>query len=93
MKKTQTAPADMNKTAQALHMKVDVKISSIRPEGSLRAIASVNLNDCFAIRNVKVMEGSNGLFAAMPSYKAGNGEYRDICFFSSRYKHDRNCYD
>lgn len=80
MKKTQTAPTAAPETAQALPMKVDVKISSIRPEGSLRAIASVNLNDCFAIRNVKVMEGSNGLFAAMPSYKAGNGEYRDICF-------------
>jgi stage V sporulation protein G len=40
----------------------------------------VNLNDCFAIRNVKVMDSSKGLFVAMPSYKAGNGEYKDICF-------------
>lgn len=61
-------------------MKVDVKISSIRPEGSIRAYASVNLNDCFAIRNVKVMDSTKGLFIAMPSYKAGNGEYKDICF-------------
>ncbi len=37
-------------------MKVDVKIGSIRPEGSIKAIASVNLNDCFAIRNVKVVD-------------------------------------
>ncbi len=80
MKKTQTTPAAVPETAQALPMKVDVKIGSIRPEGAIRATASVNLNDCFAIRNVKVMEGSNGLFAAMPSYKAGNGEYKDICF-------------
>ena len=77
---------------QPMPMKVDVKIGSIRPEGSVRAYASVNLNDCFAIRNVKVMESTKGLFVAMPSYKAGNGEYKDICFFSSRYKHDRNCY-
>ena len=63
----------------AYPMKVDVKIGSIRPEGNVRAYASVNLNGCFAIRNVKVMDSSKGLFVAMPSYKAGN-EYKDICF-------------
>lgn len=61
-------------------LKYDVKIHSIRPEGSLRATASVNINDAFAIRSVKVMEGSKGLFVSMPSYKSGNGEYKDICF-------------
>ena len=65
---------------QPLPMKVDVKIGSIRPEGSVRAFASINLNDCFAIRNVKVVDSTKGLFVAMPSYKAGNGEYKDICF-------------
>lgn len=65
---------------QPIPMKVDIKIGSIRPEGSVRAFASVNLNDCFAIRNVKVMDSTKGLFVAMPSYKAGNGEYKDICF-------------
>jgi len=82
MSKTQVAPMAGQQTAagQFLPMKVDVKISSIRPEGNLRAIASVNLNDCFAIRNVKVMDSTKGLFVAMPSYKAGNGEYKDICF-------------
>jgi stage V sporulation protein G len=80
MKKTQTPSAITPESGHTPPMKVDVKISSIRPEGSLKAIASVNLNDCFAIRNVKVMESSKGLFAAMPSYKAGNGEYKDICF-------------
>jgi stage V sporulation protein G len=65
---------------QPLPMKVDVKISSIRPEGNIRAYASINLNDCFAIRNVKVVDSSKGMFIAMPSYKAGTGEYKDICF-------------
>ncbi len=65
---------------QPIPLKGDVKIGSIRPEGSVRAYASVNLNDCFAIRNVKVMDGTNGLFVAMPSYKSGNGEYKDVCF-------------
>jgi stage V sporulation protein G len=64
----------------ALPMKVDVKIGSIRPEGSIKAYASVNLNGCFAIRNVKVLDSTKGLFVSMPSYRAGNGEYKDICF-------------
>lgn len=85
MSKTQAAPRATQQNAQTaaeqpLSMKVDVKISSIRPEGNIRAYASINLNDCFAIRNVKVMDSTKGLFVAMPSYKAGNGEYKDICF-------------
>ncbi|MCQ1530131.1 SpoVG family protein [Lutispora saccharofermentans] len=85
MPKTQKAAdlpqeAAQTSTEQPIPMKVDVKIGSIRPEGSVRAYASVNLNDCFAIRNVKVMDSTKGLFVAMPSYKAGNGEYKDICF-------------
>lgn len=58
----------------------DVKIQSIRPEGTLRATATVSINGVFAIRGIKLMEGSKGLFVSMPSYKAGNGEYKDICF-------------
>lgn len=85
MKKTQSAASTAQVLARAaaeqpMPMKVDVKISSIRPEGNVRAYASINLNDCFAIRNVKVVDSSKGLFIAMPSYKAGNGEYKDICF-------------
>ncbi len=72
--------ASENSDAKPLPMKIDVKIGSIRPTGSIRAIASVNLNECFAIRNVKIIEGSKGLFVSMPSYRAGNGEYKDICF-------------
>lgn len=79
MPKTQKAAntvqeAEQTTAEQPMPMKVDVKISSIRPEGNLRAYASVNLNDCFAIRNVKIMDSTKGLFVAMPSYKAGNGE-------------------
>ena len=60
--------------------KYDVKIHSIRPEGSCKATASVNVYGDFAVRGIKIMEGSKGLFISMPSYKAGNGEYKDICF-------------
>ena len=61
-------------------LQYDEKIQSIRSEGTLRATATVNINDAFAIRGIKLMEGSKGLFVSMPSFKAGNGEYKDICF-------------
>ena len=62
------------------HLTYDVKIHSLYPEGSCRASASVNINGSFAVRGLKVMEGANGLFVSMPSYRTGNGEYKDICF-------------
>lgn len=67
----QTAPAGL---------RYDVKILSVHPEDTLRATASVNINDEFAIRGVRIMNGPKGHFVSMPSYKAGNGEYKDICF-------------
>lgn len=70
--------SNQKKEGSGLHY--DVKIQSIRPEGTLRATATVNINNAFAIRGIKLMEGSKGLFVSMPSYKAGNGEYKDICF-------------
>jgi len=70
----------MSKNMKEAVPKYDVKIHSIHPEGTLRATASVNIYGDFAVRGVKVMEGTNGLFVSMPSYKAGNGEYKDICF-------------
>lgn len=60
-------------------VQLEVRIHSIKPDESIKATASVNINGAFAIRGVKVVEGSNGLFVSMPSYKAGN-EYKDICF-------------
>lgn len=65
-------------------LQYDVKIHTLYLEGSCRALASVNLNGSFAIRGLKVMESANGLFVSMPSYRAGNGEYKDICFPCTR---------
>lgn len=50
-----------------------------RGDGPVAAIASVTLNGCFAVRDVRIMEGKNGLFVSMPSRKV-KGEYRDICY-------------
>lgn len=60
-------------------MDIDVHINSIRTNGPVLATASFNLNGSFAVRGVKILDGSNGPFVSMPSYKSGDG-YKDICF-------------
>ena len=47
-------------------------------DSKCKAIASVLLNDCFAVHDIKIIEGDNGLFIAMPSKKTPDGGYRDI---------------
>ena len=61
-------------------MDITVRINKINTTGNVKATASVTLDECFGIRGVKVMEGKNGLFISMPSYKSANGQYNDYCF-------------
>ena len=56
----------------------DVRIRKIAAEGKMKAIVSVTFDNEFVVHDIKVIEGQNGLFIAMPSYKAKYGEYRDI---------------
>lgn len=56
---------------------VNVKIIESE-NGKMKAIASVVLNDCFAIHDIRIIEGEKGLFIAMPSRKTSSGEYRDV---------------
>ena len=56
----------------------DVRVRKIKKEGKMRAIVSITLDDEFVIHDIKVIEGDKGLFIAMPSKKATDGEYRDI---------------
>ena len=56
----------------------DVRVRTITTEGKLRAIASITMDDEFVVHDIKVIEGEKGLFIAMPSKKALDGEYRDI---------------
>ena len=57
----------------------DVRIRIIDAEGNkLKALASITIDDCFVVHDIKVIEGEKGLFIAMPSKKAMDGEYRDI---------------
>ena len=56
----------------------DVRVRKITREGKMRAIVSITIDDEFVIHDIKVIEGDKGLFIAMPSKKATDGEYRDI---------------
>jgi len=56
-----------------------VNVRKIEKEGSrMKGIASVLLDDSFAVHDIRVIEGENGLFIAMPSRKTATGGYRDI---------------
>lgn len=60
-------------------MKVtDVRIRRLTKEGKMRAIVSITLNDMFVVHDVRVIDGNNGLFVAMPSKRTPSGEFRDI---------------
>lgn len=56
----------------------DVRIRKITKEGKMKAIVSITLDDEFVIHDIKIIEGEKGMFIAMPSRRAGDGEYRDI---------------
>lgn len=56
----------------------DVRVRKVAKEGKMKAIVSITLDDEFVVHDIKVIEGDKGLFIAMPSKKAADGEYRDI---------------
>ena len=56
----------------------DVKIRKIISDGRLRAVVSVTIDDMFAVHDIKVVQGDERLFVAMPSRKDENGVFRDI---------------
>ena len=56
----------------------DVRVRRIEKEGKMRAIVSITLDNEFVVHDIKVIEGEKGLFIAMPSRRATDGEYRDI---------------
>jgi len=80
-KQTQDQTAEQAAPAQEMPpMHLDVRVRPISPKGNLLGYASVNINGCFAVDGIKVMTGKHGLFATMPSYQDGKGNYRDVCF-------------
>ena len=56
----------------------DVRIRKVAKDGKMKAVVSITLDGEFVVHDIKVIEGEKGLFIAMPSRKAADGEYRDI---------------
>ncbi len=56
----------------------DIRIRRVAADGKLKAYVTVTFDNCFVVHNVKVIEGKNGSFIAMPSRKTKTGEYKDV---------------
>ena len=56
----------------------DIRVRNVHIDGKLKAYVTVTFDDKFVIHNVKVIEGENGVFIAMPSRKTKKGEYKDV---------------
>lgn len=57
----------------------DVRIRFVKKEDSkLKAVASITIDDCFVVHDIKVIEGTEGVFIAMPSRRTSEGEFKDI---------------
>ena len=56
----------------------DVRVRKMTQDSKMKAIVSITIDDEFVVHDIKVIEGEKGLFMAMPSKKASDGEYRDI---------------
>lgn len=56
----------------------DIKVRKLLCEGKLRAVVSITLDDVLAVHDIKIVQGEERLFAAMPSRREENGGFRDI---------------
>ncbi|WP_240377890.1 septation regulator SpoVG [Bacillus piscicola] len=56
----------------------DVRLRRVNTDGRMRAIASITIDSEFVVHDIRVIDGNNGLFVAMPSKRTPDGEFRDI---------------
>ena len=56
----------------------DIRVRKVTKQGKMRAVVSVTFDNEFVVHDIKVIEGQNGMFIAMPSKKMGEGDFRDI---------------
>ena len=56
----------------------DVRVRKVSEEGKMKAVISITFDDEFVVHDIKIIEGQNGPFIAMPSRKMGEGDFRDI---------------
>lgn len=56
----------------------DVRVRKVVTNSRMKAIATITFDDCFVVRDIKVIDGQEGLFVAMPSRKSADGQFRDV---------------
>ena len=56
----------------------DIRVRKINSDGRMKAIVSVTFDDCFVVHDIKVIDGHDKLFIAMPSRRTPEGEFKDI---------------
>ncbi len=56
----------------------DVRLRRVNGEGRMKAIASITIDNEFVVHDIRVIDGNNGMFVAMPSKRMPDGEFRDI---------------
>ena len=56
----------------------DIRVRKLNAEGKMKAVVSVTFDNAFVVHDIKVIEGNDKLFIAMPSRKTGEGEFKDI---------------
>jgi stage V sporulation protein G len=57
----------------------NVRVKKIENKNRLKAVATITFDECFVVHELRLIEGKNGLFVAMPSKKNTQGEFRDVC--------------
>lgn len=55
-----------------------MRLRRVNTEGRMRAIASITIDEEFVVHDIRVIDGNNGMFVAMPSKRTPDGEFRDI---------------
>ena len=56
----------------------NIRLRKVETEGRMRAIVSITLDDAFVVHDLRIIDGNNGLFVAMPSKRTKDGEFRDV---------------
>lgn len=56
----------------------DVRLRKVETDGRMRAIASITIDNEFVVHDIRVIDGNEGLFVAMPSKRTPDGEFRDV---------------
>jgi len=71
-----------NNSKGGAFMKItDVRVFPVEINGSMvKAYATVTFDDSFVVRDMRIIEGKNGIFLSMPARRKRNGDYQDVCF-------------